>query len=330
MNDIQEMAWSWLLPNEQNSLYLTLGTGKSSWEAGEMLKISHYKYLEIKERAEVFFKLFTNFLEKHPSLFRPDGPCQEDFKDYIEAVLCDRKTRKEAAQKTGYSANLLSEVSNRKIEKNIKRLKESDNEWDIDTLKLILEFDRWNNFRILPKMLQQPSAYKRRLNKKDKIYIKYLLNENKMPTWLIEKIKEKFYFKSRKEDHKYYVALISKTLYKDGYFVLPIRKDKDVVKEMNRFYIYVFADKDDADSFGFMIANYFLKTARVRLGLKFWPEYREVVHRAVNYAQINNLDFNVKTLDMAYEPLHKHKKAKNKAKEDQGFLRADPQLFYKK
>lgn len=329
MNSIQETAWSWLLPNEQNSLYLTLGTGKSSWEAGEMLKISHYKYLEIRERAEVFFKLFSNFLEKHPSIFRPDGPCQEDFKDYIEAVICDRKSRKEAAAKTGFSANLLSEVSNRKIEKNMKRLKDSDDPWDIDTLKLINEFDRWNNFRVLPKLLQQPSAYKRRLNKKDKIYIKYLLNEDKMPTWLIQRIKERFYYKTKKET-KYYVALISKNLYKEGYFILPVRMDDEVVKEMNRFYIYVFSDRDDADSFGFMVANYFIKTARVKLGLKFWPEYRETVQRAINYNQINNLDFNVKTLDMAYQPLHKTKNSRKDKKSKRGMARASSSAFYKK
>lgn len=56
----------------------------------------------------------------------------------------------------------------------MKRLKESEDPWDLDSMRLILEFDRWNNFRILPRMLQQPSAFKRRLNKKDKIYIKYL------------------------------------------------------------------------------------------------------------------------------------------------------------
>ena len=76
----------------------------------------------------------------------------------------------------GDSVHLLSKVTNRNIERNMKRLRESDDEWDKDTARIVFEFDRWNNFRILPKMLQQPSAFKRRANKKDKIYIKYLLN----------------------------------------------------------------------------------------------------------------------------------------------------------
>lgn len=330
MNDAQQQAWEWLSETEQRSLFLTLSTGKSSWEAGEMLKISHYKYLEIKERSEVFFKLFTNFLTKHPSLFRPDGPCQEDFKDYMEAVICQRKTRKEAALFSGYSANLLCEVNNRKIELNIQRLKESGNRWDLDTLLLIQEFDRWNNFRILPKMLQQPSAYKRRLNKKDKIYIKYLLNSSKMPEWLLERLKERFYFKTKRDDRRYWVALISKTLYKEGYFLLPIRRDEEVVEQMNKFYIYVFETKDAADSFGFKVANYKIQTARVKLGLKFWPEYREIVKQAINYNSINNLNFNVKTLDMAYEGLKTPKRKSSKTKPEQGIARAESSAFYKK
>ena len=334
MDVIHQQAWDWLLPNEQNSLYLTLGTGKSSWEVGEMMKLSHYKYLEIKERAEHFFKLFTNFLEKHPSIFRPDGPCQEDFKDYIEGVICHRKSRKEAAKHTGISSNLLSEINSRKIEKNMNRLKETGDDWDLDTLRLIHEFDRWNNFRILPSMLQQPSAYKRRLNKKHKIYIRYLLDTSKMPEWLLTKIKERFYFKTRKPENKYYVALINRDIYDSGYFVLPIKKDEAVVKEMSRFYIYVFQSESYADAFGFKVANYGIQTSRVRLGLKFWPEYRDIVEKAVNYNSINNLDFNVKTLDMAYENIRPKKKTKRKkdkgGKIEPGISRARTAEFYKK
>ena len=100
---------------------------------------------------------------------------------------------------------------------------------------------------------------------------------------------------------------------------------------MSKFYIYVFENKDDADSFGFKVANYRTQTARVRLGLKFWPEYREVVKQAINYGSINNLDFNVKTLDMAYSNIQPRKK--KKLKEDSGkpgMSRAKSSAFYKK
>ena len=35
----------------------------------------------------------------------------------------------------------------------MKYLKESEDNWDLDSMRLIFEFDRWNNFRILPAWL---------------------------------------------------------------------------------------------------------------------------------------------------------------------------------
>lgn len=74
MNEAQQKAWSCLIDKEQQSLFLQLSESKSSWEAGEILKLSHYKYLEIRERSEKFFRLFLDFFEKHTSIFRPDCP----------------------------------------------------------------------------------------------------------------------------------------------------------------------------------------------------------------------------------------------------------------
>lgn len=304
MNNTQKKAWKWLTKEEQDSLFLTLGTGKSSWEVGEMMKKSHYKYLEIRERSEALFKLFNNFLEIHPSIFRPMGPCQEDFKDYIEALICHRKSRSEALLYSGKASNLINEVSNKKIINNIRRLKNSTDMWDIDTLRLIFEFDKWNNFRILPKMFQLPSAYKRRINKKHKIYIRYMLDTRKRPKWLIDKIYERFYFKTRKEENVYYIALISFECFRDnGYKVISVKKDQSVIDELSKFYIYVFDKKDDADSFGFKVVNFKIQTSKVKLGLKFWPEYRSVIEKAINYKEVNNLNFSIKNIDSSYKKI---------------------------
>ena len=48
MNDAQKKAWDCLNEIERQSLFLQLSESKSSWEAGEILKLSHYKYLEIR------------------------------------------------------------------------------------------------------------------------------------------------------------------------------------------------------------------------------------------------------------------------------------------
>jgi hypothetical protein len=319
----QQKAWDHLKPIEQQSLFLQLSSGKSSWEAGSILKVSHYKYIEIRERAEKFFRMFTDFYNIHPSIFRPGCPCESCFIDYIEGTIEKRLTRVEASRYTGDSTHVLQNRRAKVITRNIVRLKESKDPWDIDTLKLILEFDRWNNFRILPGLLQQPSAYKRRDNKKIKIYIKYLLN--KVPAWIHEKIIEKFKYRGK---HKLWVCLVSEELYpEDGYYLLPVKDSEDIVNEMNRFYIYVFKDKEDADTFGFMVSKFMVKTKEVKMGQKFWPEYREVVSKALNYNQVNNIGFGIKSLDNAYgikpKKVHKNRNKPN------GLKRVDAEFFNK-
>lgn len=74
MNEAQQKAWSCLIDKEQQSLFLQLSESKSSWEAGEILKLSHYKYLEIRERSEKFFRLFSDFLRNTLLFFDQIAP----------------------------------------------------------------------------------------------------------------------------------------------------------------------------------------------------------------------------------------------------------------
>lgn len=74
MNEAQQKAWSCLIDKEQQSLFLQLSESKSSWEVGEILKLSHYKYLEIRERSEKFFRLFSDFLRNTLLFFDQIAP----------------------------------------------------------------------------------------------------------------------------------------------------------------------------------------------------------------------------------------------------------------
>ena len=64
MEKHHQLAWDCLTELEQQCLYLNLGQGLSTWRAGEILKVTHYKYLELKARAEKLFKLFSDYFEK--------------------------------------------------------------------------------------------------------------------------------------------------------------------------------------------------------------------------------------------------------------------------
>ena len=87
MNDAQKKAWDCLNEIERQSLFLQLSESKSSWEAGEILKLSHYKYLEIRERSEKFFRLFSDFFELHTSIFDLTALANEAFVILLKDVL---------------------------------------------------------------------------------------------------------------------------------------------------------------------------------------------------------------------------------------------------
>lgn len=299
MKPNQEKAWNCLTKLEQDAIFLVLGEGKTTWEAAQILNVTHYKYLEMKERAEKFFRLFGDFFERHEAIFRPDCPCEPQFRDFIESLLEQRSSIVEARLNSGDSAHLIPSVTRRCINRNMRWLLDTGNIWDKDTRNLILEFDRWNTFRILPVMLQQPSAYKRRINRKHKAYIKYILH--KLPEWAVDRIKERFWYKSKKKSkEKLWISLFYTSDIKH-YKVISVKPDPEVVKSLTKFYIYVFKTQDEADTFGFLVSQFRNKSNKnIRVSQKFWPEYRLIVSQAVNYNTINNMDVTISALDNAY------------------------------
>lgn len=209
--------------------------------------------------------------------------------------MVKRLPKEEAKLHTGDSSFLLTKISNIKIEKWMSILKQSEDEWDKDLYALIMEFDRWNSYRILPRKLQASTPYKRRTNKKEKVYIKYL---HRIPDFKIRAMVDK-YWSNGKPENRYYISIIS-TLFDGGYSIIPIRKDKDILSEITKMKIYIFSTIMDADIFGVLVKEFFERTKDPKSGLKFWEEYRSVIKTAINYREINNMDFTCSNLDMAY------------------------------
>lgn len=295
MNTRQEKAYNCLTESEQNSLFLNLSQGLSTWQISEILKISHYKYLELKARAETFFKLFSDYFEKHDTLVNPRAPLDSRFIDYLYGSMIKRLPKEEAVIHTGDSSWVLHPIRNPHIVKNMKWLKESEDEWDKDLYALIMEFDRWNSYRILPRILQAPSPYKRRTTKKDKVYLNYL---HKIPDFKIRALVD-MYWKAGRPDKRYFIAFISE-IFPDGYTICPVQKNPEIIKHLTDLKIYIFETQIDADEFGLMVKQYYIRTANSKLGLKFWGRYRELIQKAINYREIKNMDFSCANLDMAY------------------------------
>lgn len=324
MKPHQEKAWNLLTELERNSLFLQMSQGQSSWEAGEILGISHYKYLELRERSIKFFKMFAEYYEQTESLVPANCPIDSRFRDYLEGCIEHRLPRKEAIRYSGDSSLILPEISRKMILRNMERLKNAKGGLDNLLYKLVMEFDRWNNQRILPRSIQQPSAYKRRNNKREKIYIKYLM---KIPTYKVKSIWDIFEYNPKKKK-SHYITLISEELFgEEKYQVVRVKRDLDTLEKLSKLYIYIFESEGLADVFGFMTTRYLEKTKGPRLGQQFWGEYREHIQRAINYNLVNNVDFYSERLDMAYDIPNKRKKQKE-AKPTKGAKRIEPEIYY--
>lgn len=328
MNIADEKAWKCLKLQEQQSLSLSITYGKSTWEVGEILGITHYKYLELKERAEKLFKLFFEYFSIYNTLVRPNSCLDQRFVDFVEGCIERRITRKEASVPFGDAVMKVYPIKSKFIIKQMKLLTDSEENQDKDLYKLLQEFDRWNNWRILPRQLQQPSAFKRRNNRRDIFYIKYMC---RIEPEIVQNLIDKFWY-SRKKFEKHYFVLFNYDRFDEGYQIVPIKQNSEfTLSELSRLYIYVFKDRDIADTYGYLVTSYQYEKKSPKKGQNFWPVFRETIQKAINYKEVNNLDFYCEKLDMAYENkdwklLRKSKKRKEKLY--QGQKRASDTSLY--
>lgn len=293
MEPYQEKAWEMLTPNEQNSLFLSLSQGLSTKKTGEIMKISHYKYLELKARSERLFKLFSEYFQVHPSLIRPRSVLEEPFKYYLEACIEKRLPKSEAIEYAGEESWLLNPVNTKCIIRNMNNLKLSEDPWDKDLYALIQEFDRWNNFRILPLQLQTSSPYKRRETKKYIIYFRYLKS---IPYNNIIYLVNKYH---KAGTNRNYTAVFSDK-FSEGFLIISLKKSSKVLDIFTNKRLYVFEDINQAREFALMILNYSRESTNPKSGLHFWKKFKELITYALNYKEIDNHDFNYNFLDQVY------------------------------
>lgn len=285
---LNEQAWELLLPDEQMSLNLQYGHDKSSWEAGELLGKVHYKYLEIKYRAEQFLKIFTIHYKMYGTLFpqemveRLSIPVMR----YLHLTIEKRENPKKI-----YSEN--PEITKKNVEQElstfIRENSESDSLIILNFVNLIKEFDRWNNFRIIPKDVQEPSAFKRRNKNLDKKRIRVITSINPLSLDLIQKICVS------KRDTGIWCVLLTPGELPSVFSVKP--KEAFRLTEVG---IYLWPSKQLAIRYAELVKSYVDKGKKnCSDGLNFWPEYREVIIKATNYYEIQKIYPSRRYLEMA-------------------------------
>ena len=305
---MNEQVWDILNDEEQMAITLTLSHGKSSWEAGEIMNKAHYKFLEIKGRAERFLKMFTEYIEEEGDLIPEGLLLPVHFHEYLEMLIIKRKSLKETIETIEDDRYKLSSTRNALIIEIFTKLKEFKKATLL--LDLLVEFDRWNNFRILPVELQEPSAFKRRNKSRD---LKHLKNICGLPEIIIVKIIEKYRYGGKL---KHLFIPIVAPLYDNGYILVPVRYKPKIITELSKLGLPLFYKESEAKDFADLVYQFIInkKHKTCNEGLKFWPEFRFKIGFAYNHSELNNITPTRTFMENSYQNLDLHIIRKRKKK----------------
>lgn len=326
IDKLNKKAWNILLDDEKTALSLSLGHGKSTWESGEVMGRAHFKYLEIQKRAIRFLEIFTNHFIKYNGLFPEGLNIAFPFKEYLQLTIIERLNISKATRKMEDQNYSIATRRNSLIIREIEKLQNMTNEAARDLYNLIMDFDRWNNFRILPIEIQEPSAFKRRNKTRNN---KHLKNITTLPQYSVLKIIEKFSYKGKYP--KLYLPIVSNYLH-DSFTIIQIKNEDKIINIITNIGLFIFFDRAKAEEFAKLIADYYLNCKKsCKTGQKFWPEFRVLITKASNYKKIENIHKSRTYLDKAIFDLDERKMKTRKEKEQKGEKRVnDDNIFYPK
>lgn len=288
-------AWSLLSEDERTALTLSISYNKSSWQSGEIMGKSHYKYLEIRQRAERLMKLFDEYLSVCPKVIPEVTSCSKEFGEYIKLAFTKRLVVKEIVQQMDYEPYKDSANRKRMIINEVEGLKRSKHFADNAFYQVIMEFDRWNNHRILPVEIQEPSAYKRRNKHRSRKLVKLACSLSDIAAG--ELIKRYEIKKAVPTVVYYFVPVIPRSDFSKAKVVRFNSKNLDEVTHLG---LFVFRTHEEAMDFMKALIEYMAKEFKhCKDGQKFWPKFRLLSRKAINYEILQNINADRKLLEMA-------------------------------
>lgn len=282
MSQLNTKAWGILTPEEKMALTLKVVQNLSTLQAGEIMQKAHYKYLEILERAKAFIKIFSEHLQLYDEVIPSYVSINMEFREFLMYTMVQRLPLKEACCRMSVPYWMYKNYREKQVVDNMLKLSRSNKPQNIHLFELIKEFDRWNNHRILPYSVQDPSAFKRRNKNADIKNMKHLYGMN---PYSVKRIAEKYGFITRSKKAKLgYFVVFSKELKTP---VIPtLLKNKyqgKVLADLGRLGIYVFKREEDALEYHTMVVSYLEKDRDCVYGQKFWPKYRLQIKKSLNY-----------------------------------------------
>src|SRR6478609_9011594 len=276
-------AWAILTEDEQLAVSLKLGYNKSSWKAGEIVGRAHYKFLEIEARAKHFLKIFTEHFEVYDELIPGYVPMNKQVREYFRLTMVKRYSVGDAVEKIGIRDFARANLRNELIIKTLERMVNSKSVIDKSIATMIFEFDRWNNFRILPRDIQEPSAFKRRNKNYDIRNIKNLLSISPFSWKIVLKR-----CKASPGQKVIYMPMFTNHDLGEDSPIVPIKYTVENVSELSKIGLFLFTREERAKEFYELVKEYDVQTRGKSCvyGQQFWPKFRKSVKDALNYNAI--------------------------------------------
>jgi len=282
MQNAQKKGWETLTKDEQQALSLIVVSNRSRKEASIIMNISPYKFNEIYLRARKFFITFAAHYE-HAETILPSGvTIKPEFRLFVQLLLSKRKKPMSILETPGFLS-----IINNKVRRQLWMDLFQQLDWGeyTENRDLLQEFDRWNNFRVLPKALRLPAAFPRRRNRDLKKIHDSLIAISDLGWNLIEK---QYGTNTPPMAHIPVVEL--------SYFGIKTVKKT----ERNKDYftdnvIPIFEKKEEAERFSGLIFDYSnIKRKSPHAARKFWANFRLMLQKALNYKEL----LNIQNLDM--------------------------------
>lgn len=282
----QEKAWEYLTEDEQLALSLRFGHDKSTWQAGEIMGKAHYKYIEICQRGERYLKLFAEHLLLHDELIPEYLNISPEFRFYLESTIIERNTIRQVVDKMEEGNKWrIKKHREEHIIKEIIKLRKSAEAYERVFVNFLLEFDRWNNFRILPKSIQEPSAFKRRNKNNDKKNIK---NVKTLNPYVVISLKERYAYHNNHPRTKYiYLPVFNDP---DLEPIIKAKRTDKNIREISSIGLHVFHNEELALEYHDLLAGYDIDNNKhCTDGQRFWPHYRVLVKKSLNYHMLQKI-----------------------------------------
>ena len=296
MAKLSTRAFNVLTMEEQSSLSLKHVEQKSSWQGGEIMGKAHYKYLEISYRADFFLKRFTEYFEMMGDTLLPTEVKMDiKLRRYFEGCILERKkphlVKQEVYVREGSPHHWNWEIE---ITKFLAELEKGKTQFHEEVFHMIKDFDRWNNQRILPIALQEPSAYKRRNKNTHKKHLRVITTVHELSAKKIKQV----YAVTKK------TPIVLPFMTQSGVIrIYYLRGNIKTIKAFSELGIYLFPDMLIATKYMAAIQE-FLDSKKVNKksckgGLKFWPIYRDMIKESINYAEVQKIIPTRKYLNVA-------------------------------